>query len=296
MDDAALAAQEDSMLSKTLMATTLTSVLAVPVAFADDTNPSDANPSDETVTPVADEAITPKAACPTAEPACEPAPAPQPTYNTQPQYSPPAYNSTVYADEVEVQGPDKYSYEWYDPRLTTGIGVGVQIGAGIGGFTDSTVNDLSSSEIGGVWQFRTTIGTHTPLGLDVAYNGTAYDLQSVGSLNTGTLIGTNVEGALRWNILPHYEWNPYLFAGAGWQHYDIADNQLSRADDGIGDQDDLAVFPMGAGISYRDTSGITGELRGTFRAAADSSFIQDSSGDNASLHTWEASAGLGYEF
>lgn len=282
------------MLSKTLMATTLTSVLAVPVAFADD-----ANPSDDIATPVSDTSTTPKAACPTPETeACPPTAKtePAPTYNTQPQYAAPTYNSTVYADEMEVKGPDRYSYAWYDPRLTTGIGVGVNIGAGIGGFTDSTVNNLSSSEIGGVWQFRTTIGTHTPLGLDVAYNGTAYDLQSVGSLNTGTLIGTNVEGALRWNILPHYEWNPYLFAGAGWQHYDVADNNLSRADDGIGDKDDLAVFPMGAGIAYRDTSGITGELRGTFRAAADSSFIQDAQGDNASLHTWEASAGLGYEF
>lgn len=296
------------MLSKTLMATALMSVFAVPVALADDMNPSDANPSDEATAPPAEPQTTaPQAACPapdneacgpvaSAEPQAQPQYNTQPTYNTQPQYTAPTYNTTVYADEVEVEGPDRYSYEWYDPRLTTGIGVGVQIGAGIGGFTDSTVNDLSSSEIGGVWQFRTTIGTHTPLGLDVAYNGTAYDLQSVNSLNTGTLIGTNVEGALRWNILPHYEWNPYLFAGAGWQHYDIADNELSRADDGIGDQDDLAVFPMGVGLSYRDVSGITGELRGTFRAAADSTFIQDASGDDASLHTWEASAGLGYEF
>ncbi len=283
------------MLAKTLMATALTSVFAVPVALADDTNPSD-----ETVTPIADESVTepatPKAACPTPETeACAPVTT-APSYTTQPQYAAPTYNETVYADEVEVQGPDKYSYEWYDPRLTTGIGVGVNIGAGIGGFTDGTVNDLSSSEIGGVWQFRTTIGTHTPLGLDVAYNGTAYDLQSVGSLNTGTLIGTNVEGALRWNILPHYEWNPYIFAGAGWQHYDVADNELSRADDGIADNDDLVVFPMGAGIAYRDTSGITGELRGTFRAAGNSDLILDSDGDEANLHTWEASAGLGYEF
>ena len=131
-----------------------------------------------------------------------------------------------------------------------------------------------------------------------AYVGTSVDITPLGSTTTGTLIGTNVEGALRWNILPHYTWNPYVFVGAGWQHYDITDVDYSRSDTGLKDEDDLAVFPMGAGIAYRDHSGFVGELRGTFRPAEDSSLLVDANGDGgtASLHTWDATAQLGYEF
>jgi hypothetical protein len=204
---------------------------------------------------------------------------------------------TTYYQPVDVQpAPEKpgmYSYAWNDPTMTTGIGVSFQVGGGIGGFTDSQVNDLSSSEIGGVWQFRSTIGSHTPLGVDLAYNGTAYDLQSFDGVTSDTLIGTNLEGALRWNILPHYAWNPYIFGGVGWQHYDLNNNTL--ADEGVSDTDDLAVFPMGVGVAYRDPSGLTAELRGTFRAAASSTLIVDANGNDADLHTWEASAGIGYE-
>jgi hypothetical protein len=54
---------------------------------------------------------------------------------------------------------------------------------------------------------------------------------------------------------------------------------------------------MGAGLSYRDVSGLTVDVRGTFRAAASSDLLIDPrTGNEADLHTWEASAALGYEF
>lgn len=264
-----------------LVASAIVSVFSVSVAIADDATPQTPDASCNACE------TTPAPMPPPQPPAQEPAPVPAPP---PPQY--PAYTPEQPAPEVEK--PGMYSYAWHDPTLMTGIGVAFNVGGGIGGFTDSTVNNLSSSEIGGVWQFRTTIGSHVPIGLDLAYNGTAYDLQTFSGIQTSdTLIGTNLEGALRWNILPHYMVNPYIFAGVGWQHYDLNDNTLS--DQGIETTDDLAVFPMGVGVSYRDPSGVTAELRGTFRAAADSSFIQEADGDNARLDTWEASAGIGYE-
>jgi hypothetical protein len=265
------------MLGKTLIASAITSLLSLSVALAQDATPTTA---EETCDPPC---ATPPPAAPSPEPSPPPAPAPTTTY-MQPEQP-----------VVEYERPHMYSYAWHDPTLQSGIGVSFQLGGGIGGFTDSSVNNISSSEIGGVWQFRTTIGSHTPLGVDLAYNGTAYDVQDFSGVTSDTLIGTNFEGALRWNILPHYAWNPYLFAGVGWQHYDLNDNTLTRADSGIGSSDDLAVFPMGVGLAYRDSSGFTGEIRGTFRAAASSSFIEDTTGADADLHTWEASAGIGYE-
>lgn len=198
-------------------------------------------------------------------------------------------------DYLIEEDEDIYSYAWSDDRLISRIGIGVSLDGGVGGFTDSDVSDTLLNRGQGVWGLRMTLGTHTPLGLDLAYVGTINSIDSLAD-SDADLVGTAVESALRWNILPHYKWNPYIFGGAGWQHYDITNATFSRADEGIADSDDLAIFPMGAGVSYRDTSGLTVDLRGTFRLAQDSNFIIGPTGDDVDLHTWEANASLGYEF
>ena len=198
--------------------------------------------------------------------------------------------------ESATETPSAYSYAWMDPRLVSQIGIGMQIGGGISGFTDQTLRDTVTSNVSGLWTARATVGTHIPVGLDVAYIGTTVDIKPLGATTTGRLVGTNVEGALRWNILPHYVWNPYIFAGVGWQRYDVTNVDYSRADTGLADKDNLAVYPVGAGIAYRDRRGFVADVRSTFRAAQDSGLLREASGSNAKLHTWDASAQVGYEF
>jgi hypothetical protein len=188
-----------------------------------------------------------------------------------------------------------HSFAWSEPRMMSKIGVGMQIGGGLGGFTSGTLRNAVASDVSGLWTARATFGTHIPLGVDVTYNGTAVDVQPLGETATGTLLGTNIEAAIRWNLLPHYAWNPYIFAGAGWQRYDVTDANFSRASTGLADEDNLAVWPMGAGIAYRDPDGIVAELRATFRLAQESELLRTGDGF-ADLHTWDASAQLGYEF
>jgi hypothetical protein len=202
------------------------------------------------------------------------------------------------ADDYSYEEPPStYSYAWHDPRLASDIGVGFVVGGGLTGFTDRTMRDTMSSEVGGLWNFRATFGTHIPLGVDVAYVGTANDIKTFSGESNGTLIGTTVEAALRFNILPHYTWNPYIFAGAGWQRYDVNHMRFATSDTGFKTSDNLAEFPMGAGISFRDPSGFMFDLRGTFRAATNSTLVLNQGGtDYANLHTWEASGALGYEF
>jgi hypothetical protein len=199
-------------------------------------------------------------------------------------------------DVVHGERPSMYSYAWHEPGMLSVVGVGLNIGGGLGGFTSGELRNTVASDLSGLWTARATFGTHIPLGVDVTYNGTAVDVQPLGEAVTGTLLGTNVEAALRWNILPHYVWNPYVFAGAGWQRYDVTDADFSRAATGIADEDDLVVWPMGAGLAYRDPDGIVAEVRGTFRLAQESELLRTSSGNFADLHTWDASAQLGYEF
>lgn len=204
--------------------------------------------------------------------------------------------------DVDLDGPDRYSYAWRDDALQSGIGVSTILGGGVAGFTDDTMRD-TTSDVGGLWGLRVTIGSHIPLGLDLSYAGTATNINGLPGGQSGTLIGTNVEGALRFNMLPHSPLTPYIFGGVGWQRYDVTETSVSLSDSGMNDHDNLLQFPVGGGFSYR-MNGFVGELRGTFRAATEQNLVlrtstlpgSPTSEDFAPMHTWEASAAVGYEF
>jgi hypothetical protein len=198
-----------------------------------------------------------------------------------------------------VEETDIYSYSWNEPMLSSGIGISAILGGGVAGFTDKQMRS-TTSDLGGLWDLRIAIGSHVPLALELGYVGTATNITGLPAGNKGTLIGTTAEAALRWNVLPHFAWTPYLFGGAGWQRYDVTQTHVSLSDSGMNDHDNLLVFPMGAGIAWR-TNGFVADLRGTFRAATDEDLVLknsvlSTSSDFVPMHTWEASAALGYEF
>jgi hypothetical protein len=200
-----------------------------------------------------------------------------------------------YYDDYDAgaETPAYNSYAWHEPGMLSGIGVSAALGAGYGQFIDNqATSNLGTGQA--AWSFRLAFGTHIPIGLEAAYVGTVSNLDP--ALDGGaSLLGTDLETDLRWNILPHYKWNPFIFGGVGWQRYDITNLDVSLADVGIADSDHLAIFPVGAGLSYRNHRGLVFDMRGTFRAAASSNMIVDTTGDRANLDTWEASASLGYE-
>jgi hypothetical protein len=190
---------------------------------------------------------------------------------------------------------DKFGYAWREPALGTGIGVSAILGGGVSGFTDKTMRS-TTADVGGLWDLRVTLGSHIPLALDVSYLGTATNVRAMPAGQSATLIGTTAEAALRYNILPHYDWNPYVFAGAGWQHYDVTGDTPQVI--GMATSDDLIEFPVGTGLAYR-RSGFVADLRGTFRATTEENLVlrnPATGSDPAPMHTWEASAALGYEF
>ncbi|HSN29332.1 MAG TPA: hypothetical protein VLT45_23745 [Kofleriaceae bacterium] len=196
-------------------------------------------------------------------------------------------------------GPqDIYSYAWHDPSLKSDIGVSAILGGGISGFTDKTMRDTMSNSVDGLWDLRVTLGSHIPLALDIGYIGTAGTINALGVNKSGTLVGTTAEAALRYNILPHFAWDPYAFAGVGWQRYDVTGGTFTVADTGIHDSDNSVVFPMGAGIAYRAKAGLVVDLHGTFRANTGAGLVLQSVGSSSyvPMHTWEASGAVGYEF
>jgi hypothetical protein len=194
--------------------------------------------------------------------------------------------------------PSPYSYGWHDSSLKSDFGISATAGGGVSGFTDKTMRDTVSQTAMGLWDLKLTFGSHTPLAIDVGYTGTAADINALTGGQSATLVGTTVEGALRYNILPHFAWNPYVFAGAGWQRYDITGANFRLSDSGMNSNDNSVVFPMGAGLQFRDKSGIVVDLRGTFRANTNYGLVLEntSSTNYAPMHTWQASGALGYEF
>jgi len=191
----------------------------------------------------------------------------------------------------------EFGYSWSEPRLRTGIGVSADIGGGVAGFTDQQLRNQLTTQVSGLWDARVAIGTHIPLGLELGYVGTAQNLNSLRGTPEGTLVGSVAEATLRYNVLPHFAWNPYVFAGVGYQRFDVQNMTFATADAGVKSNENLIEYPMGTGISYRTLSGFLVDLRGTFRAEASSTLVRDLTGGTyASAHWWEASGSLGYEF
>lgn len=211
-------------------------------------------------------------------------------------FSAQAAQADDYTRDEGSDGSANYSYAWSEPSMYSTIGIGFTLGGGIAGFTSQAMRDNTNTSVSGLWSARAAFGTHIPIGLEVGYNGTDVKLAPTDTNATGNLVGTNVEAALRYNILPHYKWNPYMFAGVGMQRYNITNANFSQADTGFKDKANLAVYPMGVGVGYRDRSGFVADIRGTFRVAQSSSLLREPSGQNADLHTWDAGGNLGYEF
>lgn len=194
--------------------------------------------------------------------------------------------------------PDQYGYSWHDSRMRSDYGVSTTLGGGIGSFTGQEMRDAVASPVGGLWDLRVTIGSHTPLGLEVGYLGTATSIDALTGSQSGTLVGTTAEGALRYNVLPHYAFNPYAFAGVGWQRYDMTGGTFTLSDTGMNATDNELAIPMGVGLSYRADNGLIIDARGTFRAAIGPDLVLTTVGgtDYAPMHTWAATAAAGYEF
>lgn len=192
--------------------------------------------------------------------------------------------ATAQADEASDLGT-------YRP---TSYGVGVTVGGGVIGFTDHALRSATSN-VGGLWDLRATFGTHVPLAIEAAYVGSVTGLDSmVGTAHTN-LIGTTFETDVRLNLAPDLAWDPYVFAGVGWQRYTVDDRELAFSDTGIRTSDDLMELPFGGGLAYR-RGGLITDVRGTVRATSGSDMVVDRSGRVAPMNSWEASAALGYEF
>jgi hypothetical protein len=178
------------------------------------------------------------------------------------------------------------SYAMSDDRKLAGVGLGLSFGVGVTSFVDATTRDSMDGDVGGMWNLRATFGSHIPIGLELSYAVTATEMVAAG--DAGSYVGQSFDAVLRWNVLPHCAWTPYAFAGVGWQLYDVVSTEHDRI---IRIDDDVhrVALPLGIGFAYRDRSGLTVDLRGTYRA------VDDHTRTSIGLDSWEAAASIGHD-
>jgi hypothetical protein len=179
-----------------------------------------------------------------------------------------------------------------ESALLTEYGLSLTVGGGVAGFTDETMRETAN--VGGTWDVRAAFGSHAPIAIEAAYVGSAQTLDAIGLDDDALLLGTAVEGVARVNLLPRATLNPYFFGGAAWRRYDLTSADTNTSD--VTETDNLLEIPVGVGLGYR-IAGFIADVRGEFRIADQEDLIRrDIGADRAVMHTWSASAKLGYEF
>ncbi len=177
---------------------------------------------------------------------------------------------------------------------SSGFGMAITAGGGVTGFTEQGARN--SADTGGMWEARLTFGTRLPVGLDLAYVGSAQNLNVAGLSSNASMIGNGGEADLRLQW-PKGMFRPFAFGGIGWTHYSIA--KSSTVGTAVLDGDDIGTVPFGAGIAIGKVNGLTFELRGTGRYAFDDQLLEGvyaGTGQSARLHSWAVTARLGAEW
>lgn len=194
--------------------------------------------------------------------------------------------------EPEIEDPEEPTPGERAQEVMEEIGVGVSVGGGVLGFTQSEARDLA--DVGGSWDGRVSVGTRFPIGVEAAYVGSAQDIDALGLDEDAILVGNGLEGAARVNIPIIEEFTPYALAGLGWTRYSLANEDFNTSN--VQDSDNVGYVPLGAGLTYR-VGRAAFDLRGKFSPAFNDDLVQAEDGQpEADLDTWGVTGRVGFEF
>ena len=182
-------------------------------------------------------------------------------------------------------------------NLTGAIGT-VKVLAGTGDFTQAGPRDITG--IGPSWDVRGVFGAHSPVGLEAAYVGSARGIGGAGVDDQAALVSNGAETDLRVaapiRAGENVDVRPFAFGGVGWQYMTLWGD---GAVDGSRDPGDhILTIPAGVGLEL-GLGAVNVDLRGTYRHAVDSEIFGDATAefdDPNALHSYNVSAGLGFEF
>ena len=172
-------------------------------------------------------------------------------------------------------------------------GISVTAGGGFEDYAGHTMRQTSNST--GAWAIRTAVEVQRYVSLEAGYIGSASEVNAPLGNDAATLVGTTFEAIARLTPLPDEQLRPYAFLGAAWRHYEVPGVDMTTADFGMNDSDELLQIPFGAGVESR-YQGIIADARVTFRPSTGASLVLESDGGYATMTSWGFHVGLGYEF
>lgn len=197
---------------------------------------------------------------------------------------------TAAAQETQPYEEEDDSYQM--PSLISEHGMSAMIGGGVFGFTDEDTTDFI--DVGGAWEARFAFGTREMIGTEVAYTGSAQDIDAAGLDGDAVLVSTGLEANARINVFGRRAWQPYAVAGVGWRRYDVTNDDFNTSS--VANDDNTLEIPLGVGVAYRMNQFVL-DVRGTFRPTLDNDLIADTPDEpGTELHNWAATARVGFEF
>ena len=127
-------------------------------------------------------------------------------------------------------------------------GFGLQLGGGVTGFSRQGARDWFGT--GGYWDVRAMLGTDSFIGAELAYVGSARDINATGVDRQRSAAwqrrrgggarqpAARAAGALKVT--------PFVFGGVGWTYYNIVNSDSNTSN--IKDHANALTIPFGAGV------------------------------------------------
>ncbi|HMF41811.1 MAG TPA: OmpA family protein [Polyangia bacterium] len=275
--------QDDQRLAGTPARVVLVTVCDVPTAPAAETPP----PPEPTppAPPPAPPAAAPEPPRPSATPA--------PTHHLHltPPAPAPGATATPPAPAVPPPPPPLPPPPPEPDAPFSGLGVEATLGAGAIGFIDQGARNVSGT--GASWDARLMFGSRLPIAVETAYVGSAQNIEALGLSNNAFLVGNGVEGTLRVNLI-RARIQPYLFAGAGWTHYQLTNTATNTSS--VHGNDDVGMVPMGGGVTARVVGKFLVDVRGTYRATFNDDLLRTAVATSNSMQSWNVGGRVGFEF
>lgn len=176
-----------------------------------------------------------------------------------------------------------------DP-VPTDIGITATLGGGVEHFVEQTPRNFA--DVGGSWNLRVAALSRFLLSPELAYVGSAQNMDAAGLDPSAYLLSNGGEANLRLNLLTGMV-QPYVFGGIGFRHYSIQSTDTNLT--ALRDSDTIGVVPVGGGVMFRIEQFVV-DARGTFRFAFEDQMMAAAGDEDLGMSTWAAELRGGVEF
>jgi len=185
------------------------------------------------------------------------------------------------------------------PSWARGFGWALMAGGGYQDFTDSTMRSVTNG--GATWDARIVGGTHSIIGFEAAYVGSARQVAGLGAVTSNPAIVSNgVEGNLRLNAPIRSGsslFEPYVYGGVGYQNVSISNYSSNSAalSSTFQSSDDVMTIPAGGGFAYAYKAFIA-DVRGGWTATFRNDLLTNDLNQSGRLNHWNFGGQAGFMF